>query len=31
MKQSELIFEDGFFDVISQWKHPQLILFQVHL
>ena len=32
MKWGELIFVDDFlFHVISQWKHPQLMLFQVHL
>ena len=32
MNQGELIFEDDFlFHVISQWKCPQPMLFQVHL
>ena len=32
MKQGEIMFEDDFlFHVISQWKQPQVILFQVHL
>ena len=31
MNQGELIFEDDFlFHVISQWKCPQSMLFQVH-
>ena len=31
MKQDELIFEDDFlFHVFSQWKRPQLMLFQSH-
>ena len=31
MNLGELIFEDDFlFHVISEWKRPQLILFQVY-
>ena len=32
MKEGKLIFEDDFlFLIISQWKHPQPMLFQVHM
>ena len=31
MKQGKIIFENEFLSqVISQWKRPQLVLFQVH-